>query len=73
MLSNQWHVSARIFIDAKNNIWLYILDHPQGCTQRQIAFSTGYNYQMVDGCTEELYLEDRVSFQNSKFYPENDN
>lgn len=72
MLSNQWHVSARIFTDAKNNIWLYILAHPQGCTQRQIAFNTGNSYQMVDACTEELYLEDRISFRNGKFYPEND-
>jgi hypothetical protein len=72
MLSNQWHVSARIFIKAKNDIWLYVLAHPEGCTQKQIASSTGYSYQMVAACTEELFLEDRISLQDGCFYPESD-
>ena len=73
MLSNQWHVSARIFIKAKNDIWLYILSHPEGCTQKQITSGTDYSYQMVTACTDELFLEDRISFQDGRFYPENDN
>ena len=73
MLSDQWHVSARIFMDAKNQIWSCILTHPEGCSINQIMFRTGYSHPMVTACTDELFMEGRISIEHDgRFKPEND-
>lgn len=73
MLSAQWHVSVRIFMKAKNQIWDFILSQPYGCTVVQIMSATGYSRQMVIACTDELCDEERVGLdKNGRFHPEND-
>ena len=73
MLSSRWHVSARIFVDAKSEIWEFILAHPEGSTLNQIMLGTGYSRPMAIACTEELYIEGRISIENDdRFKPEND-
>lgn len=73
MLSAQWHISARIFVEAKNEIWDFILRHPEGCTLNQIMAGTGYSYPMVSACTDELYVEGCISIEpDGRFKPEND-
>ena len=73
MLSSEWHISARIFSDAKIQIWYWILARPYGCTVPEIMEGTGYSYPMVEACIHELYVTDRISSDsNDHYYPEND-
>jgi hypothetical protein len=72
MLSGQWHIWARLFVRAKDEIWSYMLTHPEGCTVLDIASNTSCGPQMVSACLEELFLEDRIFMRHGRFYPESD-
>ena len=61
-----------VYAQQKNRVWQIIASHYEGICTHTLSEWTGFPIEDVESLTEDLYVENKVTFQRrtDRWYPE---